>query len=57
MKIQDHFLAIDLDEDTKRIRHYGVLTVNNACIESPRFHEKALAEKWLATQCEAYRKA
>lgn len=57
MKIQDHFLAIDLDEDTKRIRHYGVLTVNNACIESPRFHEKSLAEKWLAIQCAAYRKA
>jgi hypothetical protein len=57
MKIQDHFLAVDLDEQTKTIRHYGVITVNNACIESPRFHDKKNAEKWLEIQCEAYRKA
>lgn len=57
MKIQDHFLAIDLDPVTKKIRHYGVLTVSNARIESPRFHEKSNAEKWLSIQCEEYRKA
>jgi len=57
MKIQDHFLAVSLDETTKTLRYYGVLIVDNACIESPRFHEKDKAEKWLEIQCDAYRNA
>ena len=57
MKIQDHFLAVDRDEQAGKIRFYAVLKVNNACIESPRFHEKKLAEQWLAIQIKEYRNA
>lgn len=57
MKIQDHFLAVDLNEETKNIHHYAVITVDNACVESPRFHEKTLAEEWLRIQLAAYKQA
>lgn len=57
MKIQDHFLTVDRDEQADKIRFYAVLKVNNACIESPRFHEKKLAEQWLHIQIKEYRNA
>ena len=57
MKIQDHFLAVDRDEQADKIRFYAVLKVNNPGIESPRFHEKKLAEQWLAIQIKEYRNA
>ena len=52
MKIQDHFLFQSEDG-----RYGAVLVVNKAKIESPLFHEKALAEKWLAIQTEEYKNA
>ena len=34
-----------------------VLIVDGAKIESPRFHEKAMAEAWLTKNCDEYRNA
>jgi hypothetical protein len=52
MKIQDHFLIQSEDG-----RYGAVLVVNRAKIESPLFHDKAQAEKWLVIQTEEYKNA
>jgi len=52
MKIQDHFLTKAEDG-----RYGAALIVNGAKVESPLFHDKSQAEKWLEIQTLAYQKA